>query len=757
MSSNSECVKVAIRVRPLSTKEISENQTSIIEVDRDSTPNQLYVRSTDSALRPLLKSYAFDHVFDESNSQLDVYRECASPIIESVLQGYNGTLFAYGQTGTGKTYTMEGKISDDEHKGIIPRTFTQIIDFVSNASENVEFLVRISFLEIYQDEVYDLLSKNTRQKMEVKEGSNGFYVKNLTMYSVKTTKDMFKVLKKGQKTRAVGATAMNPGSSRSHCILTIIVESSRKGEDGQDHYIMGKLNLVDLAGSERQKKTQAKGDRLDEAKFINLSLSALGNVIKSLVNPKSTHIPFRDSKLTRLLSDSLGGNTKTVMIANIGPSGSNMDETMSTLRYANRAKNIKNKPRINEDPKDAMIRKMKEELQNLQRQLNGDAAGNPASKSKKVSEKKVIKKVEVWKGVSKEEVERLKLKAVDAKNKLKELHKKDEEKYEMARIEAEKAAKTAEENLRIAQEKLDKEHDELRKLEQQLESKTTQLIHGGSKLNEARVKERELLETHRKLQESEQKQEHFVKELDSIMADEQNFDQQFGAIQEEISDTTLKLKTLWKKYQSKVAELKDLEDENELEEKELSENIKTLTRQFQLKSLILEYFIPSKWLEFIEEHSQFDADIDQWRIPALEYSGNNMAPQRAMMHGDELDEEEMTYAAVDNEEMVNAVTERPLTHRRMQQIWKRAKALSGDESVLQNVDGLGYEELMMMKHAVELESDVVSSMMAPEVQEAVYFAMNTNMDPNQNGEKVYLTYGVDMDTLKKRGKTNRVK
>ena len=230
--------------------------------------------------------------------------------------------------------------------------------------------------------------------MNVKEGQNGFYVKGLTMYSVKSVKDMLKVLKKGQRTRAVGATAMNPGSSRSHCILTVIVESSQKGEDGQDHCIMGKLNLVDLAGSERQKKTMSKGDRLDEAKFINLSLSALGNVIKSLVNPKSTHIPFRDSKLTRLLSDSLGGNTKTVMIANIGPSESNLDETMSTLRYANRAKNIKNKPRINEDPKDAMIRKMKEELVNLRKQLNGEKID--IGSKRKVSEKKVIKKVEVW-------------------------------------------------------------------------------------------------------------------------------------------------------------------------------------------------------------------------------------------------------------------------------------------------------------------------------------------------------------------------
>ena len=177
----------------------------------------------------------------------------------------------------------------------------------------------------------------------------------------------------GKKNRSVGATAMNAGSSRSHAIFTIIVEccdstgTVRTGE----HITVGKLNLVDLAGSERQSKTQATGDRLKEATKINLSLSALGNVISALVDGKSQHIPYRDSKLTRLLQDSLGGNTKTVMCANCGPAGYNYDETVSTLRYANRAKNIKNKPKINEDPKDAMLREFQDEIARLKAQLQG--------------------------------------------------------------------------------------------------------------------------------------------------------------------------------------------------------------------------------------------------------------------------------------------------------------------------------------------------------------------------------------------------
>ena len=201
---------------------------------------------------------------------------------------------------------------------------------------------------------------------------------------------MENVLLAGKKNRSVGATLMNQDSSRSHSIFTIVIESSSVGNDGEKHIKAGKLNLVDLAGSERQSKTGATGDRLKEATKINLSLSALGNVISALVDAKTSHIPYRDSKLTRLLQDSLGGNTKTVMVANLGPADYNYDETSSTLRYANRAKNIKNKPRINEDPKDAMLREFQEEIQRLKAALEkqggkGGAGGGIDSKITSVS------------------------------------------------------------------------------------------------------------------------------------------------------------------------------------------------------------------------------------------------------------------------------------------------------------------------------------------------------------------------------------
>ena len=191
-------------------------------------------------------------------------------------------------------------------------------------------------------------------------------------------------MERGWKNRSTGATLMNADSSRSHSIFTINVEMMQtSGSDG--HIRKGKLNLVDLAGSERQSKTQATGDRLREANKINLSLSALGNVISALVDGHSSHIPYRDSKLTRLLQDSLGGNAKTIMVANIGPSKFNYDETLTTLRYANRAKDIKNKPRVNEDPKDAMLREFQEEIARLKAQL----ANNPNKRKK--SAKKLTK------------------------------------------------------------------------------------------------------------------------------------------------------------------------------------------------------------------------------------------------------------------------------------------------------------------------------------------------------------------------------
>ena len=246
--------------------------------------------------------------------------------------------------------------------------------------------MRVSYLEIYNEEIRDLLNKKSTQKLELRDKDTGVYVKDLATFVVKAPQDMMKVFHEGQANRHVGATNMNEHSSRSHSVFTITVESSFLDEDGEPHVKVGKLNVVDLAGSERQSKTGATGDRLKEATKINLSLSTLCHVISSLTDPKCTYIPYRDSKLTRILQDSLGGNTKTVMIANVGPADYNVEETLSTLRYASRAKHIQNKPRINEDPKDAMIREFHDEISRLRNELQRYGGGFADLSSAEVGE-----------------------------------------------------------------------------------------------------------------------------------------------------------------------------------------------------------------------------------------------------------------------------------------------------------------------------------------------------------------------------------
>lgn len=228
----------------------------------------------------------------------------------------------------------------------------------------------MSYMEIYNEEVRDLLGKELNKSLEVKERADiGVFVKDLSGYVVHNADDLDNIMKLGNKNRVVGATKMNLESSRSHAIFSITIESSEMDDNGEQHVKMGKLQLVDLAGSERQSKTQASGQRLKEATKINLSLSVLGNVISALVDGKSTHIPYRNSKLTRLLQDSLGGNSKTVMCASISPADINYAETISTLRYAARAKSIQNCTHINEEPKDALLRHFQEEIELLKKQL----------------------------------------------------------------------------------------------------------------------------------------------------------------------------------------------------------------------------------------------------------------------------------------------------------------------------------------------------------------------------------------------------
>ena len=354
-----ECVKVMIRVRPLNSKEKKKKSKNILKLSK--TSKQISILSQK-------KIYIFNNIFDSNDTQKEVYEKSAFQIVENILKGYNGTIFAYGQTGCGKTFTMLGDIKDKENKGIIPRACSHILTRIASDKNNFEkYNINCSFVELYNEKIFDLMEKE-KVKKDLKQGPKGVFIKDLVNVPVSNLNDILRVLYLGDKNRTIGETAMNKGSSRSHCIFQINIETFSK-KNGIETVKNSKLNLVDLAGSERQSKTKAKGVRLKEANNINLSLSALGNVIGALVSKRKNHIPYRDSKLTRLLQDSLGGNTKTLMMAAVSPADYNLDETLSTLKYACRASKIKNKPVINEDPRDKLIKNFEVELKILKKKL----------------------------------------------------------------------------------------------------------------------------------------------------------------------------------------------------------------------------------------------------------------------------------------------------------------------------------------------------------------------------------------------------
>jgi kinesin family protein 3/17 len=316
--------------------------------------------------------FRFDFAYPEGISQEEVYEETAAPIVSGVLEGFNGTIFAYGQTGTGKTYTMDGK-STGEHRGIVPRAFEHIFEHMATNGENQQFMVTVTYVEIYNDELRDLLATGEGEALKIREDpQHGVTIRGVAMHKVQQLDDLWRLLAFGKKNRKVRKTKMNAESSRSHSILTLNVETLSQIEGGS-HVRSARLNLVDLAGSERIAKTGAEGAGMAEGININYELMILGNCIAALTAKGNSHIPYRDSKLTMLLRDSLGGNARTMMIAALGPASYNFSETMSTLRYAERAKKIENKPKVNMDPKDALLLKYQEELAALQAQLNGTA------------------------------------------------------------------------------------------------------------------------------------------------------------------------------------------------------------------------------------------------------------------------------------------------------------------------------------------------------------------------------------------------
>ncbi|GAQ78682.1 Kinesin-like protein [Klebsormidium nitens] len=391
--------KVVIRVRPPVERElegekqfqnivavnteaniltVSENIAAMSAAERAGNPGDAVIHPT--------HSFAFDHVYDQNTPQKHIYDNSAKAAVLSTLKGYNATIIAYGQTGTGKTYTMEGN-STPEGRGIIPRSIEDIFYFIENdTTARSKYLVRASYLQIYNEVISDLL-KPERTNLTIREDKKkGVFVEGLSEWVVRSPAEIYGLMERGAAQRAVGSTNMNELSSRSHAVFIIIAENSviKDVDQGAEKvadqemaktrqsFKVGKLNLVDLAGSERVRVTGATGKRLEESKKINQSLSCLGNVISALTESKGQrqHIPYRDSKLTRILEDSLGGNCKTTMMAMISPALESLSETLSTLKFANRAKNIKNEAKINEDlDQKTLLRKYERELKKLRDEL----------------------------------------------------------------------------------------------------------------------------------------------------------------------------------------------------------------------------------------------------------------------------------------------------------------------------------------------------------------------------------------------------
>ncbi|XP_058440988.1 kinesin-like protein KIF27 isoform X3 [Marmota monax] len=365
-------VKVAVRIRPLLCKEVLHNHQVCVRV----------IPNTQQIIIGRDRVFTFDFVFGKNSTQDEVYNTCIKPLVLSLIEGYNATVFAYGQTGSGKTYTIGGgHVASvvEGQKGIIPRAIEEIFQSISE-NPSINFVIKVSYIEVYKEDLRDLLELETSMKdLHIREDEKGnTVIVGAKECHVESVDEVMSLLEMGNAARHTGTTQMNEHSSRSHAIFTISIcqvektmEASEDGSWYSHRHIISKFHFVDLAGSERVTKTGNTGERFKESIQINSGLLALGNVIRALGDPrrKSSHIPYRDAKITRLLKDSLGGSAKTVMITCVSPSSLDFDESLNSLKYANRARNIRNKPTLNFSPESDRIDEMEFEIKLLREAL----------------------------------------------------------------------------------------------------------------------------------------------------------------------------------------------------------------------------------------------------------------------------------------------------------------------------------------------------------------------------------------------------
>ncbi|KAG0626408.1 hypothetical protein M758_2G123600 [Ceratodon purpureus] len=412
-SEATQAVQVALNIRPLIALERVQGCRDCITV----VPGEPQVQIGHH-------SFTFDYIFGRAATPLpSIFDKCVKPLVEGLFHGYNATVLAYGQTGSGKTYTMgTGYTVGGSTEGVIPQVMQTIFKKMETLKHKADFQIRVSFIEILKEEIHDLLDPNPpsteyifggglkalavgKPPIQIRETTAGeITLMGVTEADVKSLEEMAAYLEHGSLSRATGSTNMNSHSSRSHAIFTITLEQRRKWdplpdggnpspEDFNEDYLCAKLHLVDLAGSERAKRTGADGLRFKEGVHINRGLLALGNVISALGDEKKRreggHVPYRDSKLTRLLQDSLGGNSRTVMIACVSPADVNAEESINTLKYANRARNIRNKPTVNRDPLAAEMLRMRQQLELMQAELLCARAGGPSNAEVQMLKQKV--------------------------------------------------------------------------------------------------------------------------------------------------------------------------------------------------------------------------------------------------------------------------------------------------------------------------------------------------------------------------------
>ncbi|XP_055613110.1 kinesin-like protein Klp68D [Uranotaenia lowii] len=595
-----ECVQVVVRCRPLNNKEQTGNFQKVVDV----FPSRgvIEILNCNESSRENKKMFTYDAVYDANSTQQQLYDEVVRPLVCSALEGFNGCVFAYGQTGTGKTHTMEGIKNDPEQKGIIPRAFEQIWAHI-NRAQNMNFLVAVSYLEIYMEELRDLLKPNSTTPLELREREGGIVVPNLHSVLCKCVEDMVNVMHMGNKNRTVGFTNMNEHSSRSHAIFLIKIEMC---EIGSTLVKVGKLNLIDLAGSERQSKTGATAERLKEASKINRALSSLGNVISALAE-KSPHIPYRDSKLTRLLQDSLGGNSKTIMIANIGPSEFNYNETLTTLRYAHRAKTIENKPVVNEDPQDTKLREYQDEIARLRQLITErQTREKPPPKVKKIK-RKTLKREESLESDEKSDS--------DAEEEEEEDEKENEQDF------SELDAK--------AQEALTKEREATANLAAKLNELENQLVKGGKNILDTYTERQ--MELDKKLAEIAERKKREIEMQQQLELQEEStmeIRETFTSLQQEVELKTRKLKKCYAKCMALKQELSDTRDEHNRDRRELEMTQNELIKELKRLLLIIDNFVPAEVKSRLYTQAKYDDEAEEWYLNSNMILSNHLAMAR---------------------------------------------------------------------------------------------------------------------------------